>query len=125
MVSVIFYSTSTCGYCKPIKTMLENLHASYDENEVLFHNIVVDKDYGGMDNAREWGINAVPTILIIADKEEKERMIGDITQEKVTDAIQRNLQSDVLRQQSGGSGTGGRPLLRGISESEDVRERSD
>lgn len=120
MVTVVFYSASTCGYCKPINTMLENLQSSYDPEEVLIHKIVVDKDYGGMDTAREWGVNAVPTIIIIADREEKARLIGDITQDKVIDAIERNLQSDVLREQPGGSGRGGSPLLRGPSEQENV-----
>ena len=85
------FSASTCGYCKPIRTMLENMRDSYDENEVLFHFVVVDKDYGGMDNAREWGINAVPTVLIIANNEEKARLIGDITHEKLVNVIEGNL----------------------------------
>ena len=88
MVTLVFYSTSSCAYCRPIRTMLENLQPEY-EDKVVFNKIVVDKDYGGMDLAREWGVNAVPTILIIADREEKERLIGDIDREKVVAALEK------------------------------------
>ena len=91
-VTLVFYSTSTCGYCKPIKTILNNLKTDYEDNpDVFIHDIVVDRDYGGMDSAREWGVVAVPTILVISDREEKERLVGDINRDKIIDAIERNL----------------------------------
>ena len=92
MVTLILFSTSTCAYCRPIKTIIDNLKPDYeDEDRVLFTNIEVDTDPSGMAIAREWLIRAVPTILVISKGEEVERMEGDINREKIVDAIERNI----------------------------------
>src|SRR6476620_10889665 len=98
MVTVVLFTTSNCGYCGPIKTMIEHLKSTYeDDGRVEFTTLTLDKDTTAMNIAREWGIQGVPSILIIADQEEKQRLVGgEITAESLVDAIEGNLQRDVL-----------------------------
>jgi thiol-disulfide isomerase/thioredoxin len=107
MVTLVFFSTSTCAYCKPIKTIIDNLKEDFS-GQVEFAEVIVDKTPQGMSTAREWLVNAVPTILIIANREEKGRLVGDIDRDKIVYCInsfldkneQGDIQSDVLPKES-------------------------
>jgi thioredoxin-like negative regulator of GroEL len=93
------FSTSQCAYCKPVKKIIEELKPQYSDR-VTFTELEVDTDAGAMRLAKEHVVNAVPTILVIAKQEEKERLIGDIDTDKIINVLERNLQPDLLSEES-------------------------
>lgn len=99
MVTVVFFSTSNCRYCQPINTYIDNIKDKYKDT-VTFTKLIVDKDPSALKMAKEWNIRAVPAIIFIVDEKEQYRLVGDISQEKIIDGIERYLQPDVLPEPS-------------------------
>lgn len=111
MVTVVFVSSHNCAYCKPIKPVIEELKATYEDCEdVVFTSIEIGPNGENLDFAREWNVQGVPLIILIRrlpnqPAMEEARLMGadDVTKDKIIYCIesfrtneQGNLQSDVL-----------------------------
>lgn len=59
-MSLVLFTTRTCPNCLPVKRELEKHGIEYD-------NVIVDGQENGMALAIEWGVQAVPTMLVIED----------------------------------------------------------
>ncbi len=110
------FSMSTCGPCKQVKPILDELAAEYPDLAISY--TVVDKDEGGMDLAGEWNVSSVPTLIFIANREEQARSVGVISKDTLENYVKGFVQRDVLQEPSGGSVEGSGPLLCGVSREE-------
>lgn len=74
---LVYFSTSTCTPCKILKPIVEKVTAEQGKN-ILFYTI--DKEPNGMDMARDFAVQNVPTIIFFKDGEEIFRKIGTISE---------------------------------------------
>ena len=109
---------STCGPCKQVKPILDELAAEYPDLTVSY--TVVDKDEGGMDLAGEWNVSSVPTLIFITNREEQARSVGVISKDTLENYVKGSVQRDVLQEPPGGSDEGSGSLLCGVSREENT-----
>lgn len=110
MLTVHMFSMSTCGPCKQVKPILEEFEKEYPDLTVSY--TVVDQSTEGRLLATEWEITGVPTLLFIADGEEKSRVVGAQPKETLRRYVEGFVQRDVLQEQSGGGDSGSCAVLR-------------
>ncbi len=117
VLSVVVFTSATCHNCKPMKETLTELRDKYQDNIYLkIHE--VDTNPKSMQVARQWHVAAVPTVVLLFDGEEREKIIGFSSKQDVTEIVERNLQRDVFQEPSGGSDNTSNPVLCDISEQE-------
>ena len=93
MIKAVFFSTSTCGHCRPFKQIFEDVAEMYDEDELEVTYRVVDKEEDSYALFKEWQLTAVPSVLIIKDgvAEDAHRIVGAIPKNQLIDIIQAHL----------------------------------
>lgn len=77
MRRVDFYSQSSCGPCKMIKPVLNELA---DAGEINLNYITLEDD--GRDAFIEKGVKSTPTLIFYKDDEEVERFSGFLPREQ-------------------------------------------
>lgn len=77
-ISVVDIYTDTCGPCKMIKPILENI--SSDMEDVSFYKL---NAVSHRDMAIELGVRSVPTLIAYKDGEEVGRKVGFITKDRI------------------------------------------
>ena len=80
---VIIFSSPWCAICKKVVPKIEAISKEYNNVEFSKINISTDRK-----KSSELAILSVPTILIFKDGKEKERISGDISEEKLVQKIE-------------------------------------
>jgi thiol-disulfide isomerase/thioredoxin len=93
MRTIILFSGKSCGYCKPIKIMLDNLKADYEDREDIgFLTKVIDVEPESLELAKSYNVRAIPTVVILSGKNVVDTMLGEeIKYERVVNGIERSL----------------------------------
>ena len=86
-VLVDFYA-EWCGPCKQLGPFIEKLAADY-EGRAKVGKVNIDED---MDLALKYGVQAVPTVVIIKNGEIYSRMVGVADKKSLTDALDGAIQ---------------------------------
>ncbi len=76
-----------CGPCRKLAPVLEQLQSEFKDN-VKFVKIDADKN---MATAKEYGISALPSVLIFKDGVVKEVMVGLLAKSAITSNIKKYL----------------------------------
>lgn len=97
MAGVLFFTTSTCPNCKPIKPIIEHLKEELEDSEFGVSTIVVDQSADNLDLARNWQVRAVPTLLFYRGIAEVSRIVGQTTAKEIEDHVEACLQKDVFK----------------------------
>lgn len=109
-MNLILFTTSRCPNCKPVKEEMDRLGLKYK-------TVVADESQENMSLAQEWVVGAVPTLLTLknigGNDVFESRYIGNDIIPYV-----RNLQRDLLQEQSAGSTDGSCAVLRDSSKQE-------
>lgn len=71
-ISVVDFSADWCGPCKMIHPVLEKLSDEM-KDKVDFYTVDVDES---QQEANEFGVRGVPTMIVFLDGKEIERMVG-------------------------------------------------
>ncbi len=70
-VAVVDFSATWCGPCKMLAPVIHEL--SDEMTDIPFFNVDVDDD---MDIAEKYGIQSVPTVIVLKNGEEAARSLG-------------------------------------------------
>jgi thioredoxin 1 len=76
-----------CGPCKAIGPVIEEISKEYD-GKVKFFKCNVDDNPATPGN---YGIRAIPTLLLFKDGEKKEQIVGMVDKSKIADALSKVL----------------------------------
>ena len=76
-----------CGPCRKLAPVLEQLQSEFKDN-VKFVKIDADKN---METAKEYGISALPSILVFKEGIVKEVMVGMLAKSAITSNIKKYL----------------------------------
>ncbi|MCF8028790.1 MAG: thioredoxin [Desulfobacteraceae bacterium] len=76
-----------CGPCKAIAPVLEELSKSY-EGKLKIVKCNVDDNPATPSN---YGIRAIPTLILFKDGEKKEQIVGMVQKAKLEEAINNNM----------------------------------
>lgn len=86
-VTVVDFFATWCNPCRALSPILEN--ASKELGSKV--NVVkVDVDEAS-DIARKYGVMSIPTMVIIKNGEEKDRMVGLLNKQAIIDRVNKNL----------------------------------
>ena len=78
-----------CGPCRTLAPIVETSAEQYRDAVQVF-KLNVDNSSSV---ARRYGIQGIPTLIFFQDGVEKERIVGLVSQEKISDAIERHLRT--------------------------------
>lgn len=70
MKQIYYFTSSTCGPCKMLGPLMEEL-----KSEMIIEKISID-DPAGRDMAMQYNVRAVPTVVYTLDNQEIDRVIG-------------------------------------------------
>ena len=71
MLEVKRFSAVWCGPCRALAPVMEGIKSQY--SNVVFETIDVDTDH---EQASQYGIRSVPTVVFVKDGVEVDRLIG-------------------------------------------------
>lgn len=80
---VVDFSATWCGPCKMLSPVYEQI-AEEMEDKAEFYKVDIDKS---MALARKYNITTVPTVVVIKEGIEEERLIGFIPKEQLEEKI--------------------------------------
>ncbi len=84
---VVDFWAPWCGPCRKLAPVLEQLQSEFKDN-VKFVKIDADKN---METAKEYGISALPSILVFKEGIVKEVMVGMLAKSAITSNIKKYL----------------------------------
>ncbi len=84
---VVDFWAPWCGPCRKLAPVLEQLQNEFKDS-VKFVKIDADKN---MNTAKEYGISALPSVLIFKDGNIKEVMVGLLAKSAITSNIKKYL----------------------------------
>jgi thiol-disulfide isomerase/thioredoxin len=83
MNKLIIFSASWCRPCKRLKKTLESLESLKDYSNIIVYDIDINSE-----KAIEWGISAVPTIILVnSQDEELQRTLGGLPKQKLLELL--------------------------------------
>lgn len=100
MITVVFFSSVNCGYCPPVRKMINDLKVDYEDSNVVFTSVELDSEGNNKETFQTWQVSSVPTIVIInrngnSTAQEVGRIIGS---DKITkDNLIYNIESLLTR----------------------------
>ena len=74
---MVQFTAPWCPSCKLLKPIIENIKNLYQEKIKV---IIVDLDEDEENLSKYFGIRALPTIILLKNSEEKQRLNGKITE---------------------------------------------
>jgi thioredoxin 1 len=86
MVTVKKFSASWCGPCRALAPVMNEVKTQF--TNVVFEDYDVDEAY---DEATQYGIRSVPTVIIVKDGKEVERFTGASSKMAYVNAINEQL----------------------------------
>ena len=87
MIEVKKFEASWCGPCKALKPIFENVSKKFG-NDVNFSYIDIDEQF---EEAQQYHVRSVPTVLIVKDNVVVERFVGVQSELAYTNSINENL----------------------------------
>lgn len=84
---VVDYTATWCGPCRLIAPLIDQLAEEYQGKAEV---VKIDLDQN-KDNAKEYGIRSIPTILIFKNGQEVDRIVGRATYEQFSNALETQL----------------------------------
>jgi thioredoxin 1 len=82
MNTVLYFTAHWCGPCKKTRPIVEDLN--HDQTETRFYIIDVDIE---MEMAKDFGIQSVPTFIVMKDNTEVHRTTGAKTKQQLEELI--------------------------------------
>ncbi len=82
-ILVDFWAT-WCGPCRMLGPVIEQLAEDYEGKDVIIGKVDVDEE---SELARGYGVMSVPTVLLLKNGEEKERLVGVMPMEAYTELL--------------------------------------
>jgi len=79
---VLYFTAEWCGPCKRTRPLVEELNK--DQSETRFYIIDVDNE---IEMAQDFGIQSVPTFVVMRDNEEVHRTTGAKTKQQLEELI--------------------------------------
>ena len=86
MIEFKKFGASWCGPCRALAPIINEIKSQF--NNVLFNEYDVDNDF---EEATKYGIRSVPTVIVIKDGVEVERVIGLSSKSKYTGILNEQL----------------------------------
>ena len=86
MVTVKKFSAAWCGPCRALAPVMNEVKTQF--SNVVFEDYDVDEAY---DEATQYGIRSVPTVIIVKDGKEFERFTGASSKMAYVNAINESL----------------------------------
>ena len=84
---LVDYTATWCGPCRLIAPLIDQLAEDYQGKAQV---VKVDLDQN-KDNAKQYNIRSIPTVLIFKDGQEVERIVGRATYEEFSNALEKQL----------------------------------
>ena len=81
---IVDFWASWCGPCRALKPVMQNLH---DEADGKFKVVGVDVDAAG-DLSSQYGVSAIPTILIFKNGQIVDRFVGVKSKQDLLKAVE-------------------------------------
>ena len=75
MKKILYFSAAWCGPCKTLAPIMEELNG-----EIVYNKVDVDKD---QELSMKYGVRNIPTLILVENGLEKNRLIGLQTAEKI------------------------------------------
>lgn len=82
---IVDFFSKTCGPCKKMAPMFEKMSLEY-EGQVKFVKVDVDQV---RDIAKDYGLMAVPTLMLFKEGELQDKLIGNMAEDKVKSGIEK------------------------------------
>jgi thioredoxin 1 len=79
---VLYFTAEWCGPCKRTRPLVEELNK--DQSETRFYIIDVDNE---IEMAQDFGIQSVPTFVVMKDNQEVYRTTGAKTKQQLEELI--------------------------------------
>ena len=86
MVELKKFGASWCGPCRTLAPILSDIKSQYDN--VSFMEYDVDESF---DEATKYSIRSVPTVIVLKNGEEVERLVGLSPKQKYIEVINKTL----------------------------------
>lgn len=80
---VILFSSPWCGVCKRVLPRMDSISGKYDR--LNFGKIDITEN---PQKPSEFNVRSIPTIIIFKGNEEKDRIIGDVSEDKLGKKIE-------------------------------------
>ena len=81
MKTVKYFTASWCGPCKMFKPIMKEIER--EGHSISF----IDVDYDENDLAEKYGVQALPTTIIVEGSKEVERFVGALSKKEVLDKL--------------------------------------
>ena len=81
MKTVKYFTASWCGPCKMFKPIMKEIER--EGHSIQF----IDVDYDENDLAEKYGVQALPTTIIVDGSKEVERFVGALSKKEVLDKL--------------------------------------
>lgn len=80
---VVVFSSPWCGVCKKVVPRIESLSEKYDK--VKFGKIDITAN---TKKPSEFHVLSIPSVIIFKDGQEKERTVGDVSEQEILQKIE-------------------------------------
>lgn len=89
LIFIDFYA-DWCMPCKILKPIIENVEKLYQDKNIEFFKINIDKN---QNLANKFNILSIPTLVLLKNKKEIDRIIGVLPKDKIINWIDKNIKA--------------------------------